>query len=234
MMVSVRTPVTAWTTARHPRRTLIARVVRRTLAVLLVAAVGVLAGPSVAQAHSTLVSTDPADGSIVVGPPAQVTLTFDEAVESLGTQIVVLAPDGRTVSSGDAVLAGPSVSEAVSSGLPAGAYRVEWRVTSSDGHPVSGTFTFTATAGSAPGPAAPTAGATQTAATTPSAGATPATVLPVPSDQVSLTAVAPVVDTDTDTGVSAGTLTGLAALVVVIAVVGGLLLRRRRARADGA
>lgn len=214
----------------------VARALRRTLAVLAVAVVALLAGAGAAQAHSTLVSTDPADGSAVGVVPAQVTLTFSEPVEPLGTQVVVLAPDGRTVSSGDAVLAGTSVSEALVSGLPAGAYRVEWRITSSDGHPVSGTFGFTAAAGSSTASTATastaTAGPAQPAVTAATAGPTPATFLPVPADQVSLMAVAP--DADTDTGVSAGTLTGLAAVVVVLAVIGGAWLRRRRVRADGA
>jgi methionine-rich copper-binding protein CopC len=226
MMVGVRTPATVRTAVRDARRMPVARALRRTLAVLAVVVVALLAGAGAAQAHSTLVSADPADGSAVGSVPAQVTLTFSEPVEPLGTQVVVLAPDGRTVSSGDAVLAGTSVSEALVSGLPAGVYRVEWRVTSSDGHPVSGTFGFTAAAGS------PTAGPAQAAVTAATAGPTPATLVPVPGDQVSLMAVAP--DADTDTGVSAGMLTGLAAVVVVLAVIGGAWLRRRRVRADGA
>jgi methionine-rich copper-binding protein CopC len=231
MMVGVRTPATVRTAVRDARRMPVARALRRTVTVLAVAVVALLAGAGAAQAHSTLVSTDPADGSTVGIVPAQVTLTFSEPVEPLGTQVVVLAPDGRTVSSGDAVLAGTSVSEALVSGLPAGAYRVEWRITSSDGHPVSGTFGFTATAGTATAGTA-TAGPAQPAVTAATAGPTPATFLPVPGDQVSLMAVAP--DADTDTGVSAGTLTGLAAVVVVLAVIGGAWLRRRRVRADGA
>ena len=42
------------------------------------------------------------------------------------------------------------VTQAVQPGAPAGRYTVTWRVTSIDGHPVSGSFGFTATA-AAPG-----------------------------------------------------------------------------------
>jgi methionine-rich copper-binding protein CopC len=213
MMVSVPRLLTASPTAGAAGRSAAARRALRTLAVLVAVAVGLLAGAGAAQAHATLVSTDPADGSTVAVVPTQVTLTFDEPVRSLGTQVVVLAPDGRTVSSGDAVLADTSVSEALTSGLPAGAYTVEWRVTSADGHPLSGKLVFTAAAGTAPaGSTAPT---------------DPATVLPAPTDRSTFTVVAPV-DSDADTGLAPGMVAGVAAIVIALAVIGPILLLRRR------
>jgi copper resistance protein C len=63
------------------------------------------------------------------------------------------------------------VTQDLQPGSPAGAYTVDWRVTSADGHPISGSFTFTAEAAAArvpstapslapqpsPAPTAPTA-----------------------------------------------------------------------------
>ncbi len=44
-----------------------------------------LLGAGAAQAHNSLQSTDPADGSTVATAPERVTLTFDEPAQSLGT-----------------------------------------------------------------------------------------------------------------------------------------------------
>jgi len=61
-------------------------------------------------------------------------------------------------------------SQKLRNGAPAGKYTVVWRVVSSDSHPIEGTFTFTATAGtegSTAAAAVPTIG-------TPQPGITPA------------------------------------------------------------
>lgn len=98
-----------------------------------------------AAAHNVLRSTTPADGSTVDSVPAQVVLTFDQPALALGTELVVTAPDGRDVADGAPVLVDSTVGQAVGGDLPAGTYTVRWRVTSADGHPISGSFTFTAT-----------------------------------------------------------------------------------------
>lgn len=120
---------------------------RRTVAALLVTALATVlltatAGP--ALAHSSLRSTDPADGSTVTTAPDRVTLVFDQPAQELGTEVVVLGPDGATVSTGPVVLDGTSVAQELAADRPAGVYTVRWRVTSADGHPVEGTTTFTA------------------------------------------------------------------------------------------
>src|SRR5690606_32208723 len=70
-------------------------------------------------------------------------------------QVVVTGPDGVVVSDGPAQLVDTSVVQPLVATLPAGPYTVEWRVTSADGHPLSGALTFTATeaTGVAPPPA---------------------------------------------------------------------------------
>jgi methionine-rich copper-binding protein CopC len=109
-------------------------------------ALGLLAaGAASASAHSGLVSTDPGDGATIDSAPHQVTLTFNEAPQSLGTEIVVLGPDGNQVSQGEPVVADVSVTQPLQADLPAGAYAIQWRVTSADGHPLSGELSFTAT-----------------------------------------------------------------------------------------
>ncbi len=53
-----------------------------------------LATAAPASAHNQLESTVPADGAELDAPPASVVLTFDQPVLALGTQVVVLGPDG--------------------------------------------------------------------------------------------------------------------------------------------
>ena len=106
-----------------------------------------------AYAHDALRSTNPADGSTVAQPPTQVVLTFEEPPVELGAQVVVTGPAGP-VSSGAPRLAGDDVVADLQPQAPAGRYTVEWRVTSDDGHPVSGTFAFTAQAAAGGTPSA--------------------------------------------------------------------------------
>lgn len=119
------------------------------------------AGP--ASAHNSLRSTDPVDGATFDRVPERVVLTFDEPAVALGTQVAVTGPDGN-VAAGAPALVDATVTQALQPGAPAGQYTVSWRVTSADGHPISGTFAFSAAAAapgdrptSAPGsdPAAP-------------------------------------------------------------------------------
>jgi len=125
---------------------------RRVLPVLVVGALtaglAVLVAPS-ASAHDQLVSTDPADGSTVDVAPDHVTLTFEDPAVAIGTVIEVVGPDGSVVSSGAPQLVDSDVTQAITAqDLPAGKYAVTWRVTSPDGHVVSGDFAFTAKSGS--------------------------------------------------------------------------------------
>ncbi len=130
---------------------------RGVLAALVIGGVlwaGGVFGATAAQAHNVLRSTDPADGSTVATAPEQITLTFDEPALALGTQIEVRSPDGTLVSAGDPVLVDDTVSEKLGGDLPAGDYTVAWRVTSADGHPITGQFTFTTTTATTIGDAA--------------------------------------------------------------------------------
>jgi copper resistance protein C len=127
----------------------------RLLAVLAAATLAVWAGASPASAHSTLTSTNPADNEIVQIAPQAVILTFDEPAIAMGTQVVVIGPSGQ-VQQGQPRLVDKTITEDLQPGAPAGTYTVAWRVTSADGHPVSGTFSFTAkTAAAAQPPTAP-------------------------------------------------------------------------------
>ncbi|NEK85741.1 copper resistance protein CopC [Blastococcus saxobsidens] len=110
---------------------------------LATAALVVGAAPSVALAHDGLVSSSPAPDGVVATAPATVELDFTGEPLPLGTQVLVTGPDGASVSEGPAEIRDTAVVQPLADPLPAGAYRVEWRSTSSDGHPLSGTYAFT-------------------------------------------------------------------------------------------
>ena len=106
----------------------------------------VVGAPLVAFAHDVLERTTPADGTTVDRMPPAVTLTFAEEPLSIGSQVVVSGPTGP-VSTGSPKISGRDVTQAVSPKAPAGDYTVSYRVTSDDGHPVTGTFSFHARVG---------------------------------------------------------------------------------------
>lgn len=113
-------------------------------------------GAAPASAHTVLVSSDPpADATLAAGP-ARVSATFNEDLQPTFAAMTVVGPDGNLWSTGDPELRGAVAAVAVRPLGPAGRYTVNYRVTSSDGHVVSGAWSFTLTvAGTGtPGPAA--------------------------------------------------------------------------------
>ncbi len=119
---------------------------RRVLPVLAVLVVVLLGTPLAASAHDVLESTSPAAGSTVPRMPERVSLTFSEAPLSIGTQVVVTGPAGA-MQQGAPTIEGRVLTQAIAPSAPAGSYTVTYRVTSDDGHPVSGSFAFLASTG---------------------------------------------------------------------------------------
>jgi copper resistance protein C len=149
------------------------RLLAATLATALLAIAALVIGASPASAHNVLKSTSPADGEKVARTPSSVILTFDEPAIALGTKLVVTGPEGPA-QIGKPRLVDNTVTQDLQPGAPAGTYTVDWRVTSADGHPISGSFTFTAEAAAAGGPAtapslAPQPSTAPTAQTAPTA-----------------------------------------------------------------
>ena len=129
------------------------RTVLGAAAMLAGAVLTLVVGAAPAAAHDVLTGTVPAGSSSVGRTPAQVVLTFDQPAVAMGTRVLVSGPSGP-VQTGSARLVDNTVTQDVQGGAPPGAYTVTWRVTSADGHPVSGTFTFTSSEAGAGTPAA--------------------------------------------------------------------------------
>lgn len=126
------------------------------LAVMLCAATGV------AAAHAVLVSTDPGkDAELSAGPP-RVSATFNERLQTTFTAMTVVGPDQHLWSTGATEVQGAVVSVGLRPLGPAGTYTVNYRVTSADGHVVSGSWQFHLTTAGTGEPGPPLATATDT------------------------------------------------------------------------
>jgi hypothetical protein len=120
--------------------------VRGLLGALVATVVGLLAvlfAAPVALAHDDLVRSVPAAGETVTAVPTEVSLTFSAAIGEQFAQVAVVDDAGTTYQSGPPVVRGDTVTQAVD-GLPAqAALSVNYRVVSSDGHPITGSVPFT-------------------------------------------------------------------------------------------
>ena len=122
---------------------------------VLLAVLAVTAAPP-ASAHAVRVGTDPAVDAVLTTGPSQVSATFNEQLQTTFTAMTIVGPDGNLWSTGQPRVAGAVVSIDVVPLGPAGHYTVNYRVTSADGHVVSGSWPFQLTvAGTGrPGPPA--------------------------------------------------------------------------------
>ena len=121
----------------------------------LVAAMA-LAGAPVASAHAARIATDPAENAALATGPQRVSATFNEKMQPEFAAMTVVGPDGNLWSNGEPDVTGAVLAVGVRPLGPAGTYPVNYRVTSADGHPVSGSWTFrlTVAATGTPGPSA--------------------------------------------------------------------------------
>jgi methionine-rich copper-binding protein CopC len=117
-----------------------------------------VAGAGVASAHATRVATDPVENTELSQSPHQVSAMFNEALQPQFAAMTVVGPDGNLWSTGDPKVDGAVISVGVRPLGPSGTYTVNYRVTSADGHVVSGAWSFrlTVTGTGTPGPSAST------------------------------------------------------------------------------
>ena len=194
-------------------------------------ALAAMVGLAPAQAHNALVSSNPVADSVVTEQVGTFVITtsdvlLDSGTDSPTTFIQVRGPGDAGLYYGDgcATVEGASVTMPADLG-EAGLYTVYWGVVSTDGHPITGDYTFTwqpadgqeLSEGFAD---APSCGATPTASETPG----PDTAAPVaPSDAATTAPPADAENTSTAAadivwiGVALGVL--IAAAVVVLVVV---------------
>lgn len=125
---------------------------RRLVVVLAAGAAFALAAPAAAWAHAYLIRTSPAASATLNKAPAQLAMTYDEAVEPRFMVVSVTDADGHQETSGRPFrsTSNPDTIVTPLKRVPEGWYLVFWRAISADGHPVRGAFTFAV--GPNPGP----------------------------------------------------------------------------------
>ncbi|WP_241245876.1 copper resistance CopC family protein [Microbacterium sp. 4R-513] len=207
------------------------RPVRRVSAALVAVALSLAAtigatllGAAPASAHDEFLSADPAADATVESLPAEITLTFSGLIstEEGANEIAVTDASGASLVEGEPSVSDTVVTQRLTTGAASasGAVTVLWKVVSSDGHPISGEYSFTVTGAPTPTPTAsssPTESASPAEPVeTPSATATPTTA---PTEASSSGAVWPWV------------VGGLVVLAVAAALIYLLTSRSRRERA---
>lgn len=209
------------TSSAAPRR----RLLPALLATVALAASAILATAVPASAHDELVSSDPAAGATLDAVPAEITLTYSAEIlaEDGATQVQVTDESGASLTETGPVVSGTEVTQALSPEA-SGVVSVVWRVVSSDGHPISGDFTFTVPA------AAPTP--SETASSTPSS--TPSSSPSATAEQTATPdATAPAAEQTSD----ASPLPWILLVVVLLIVAGAIaylfVARGRRGAGDG-
>lgn len=99
-----------------------------------------------ANAHDELVSTDPADGAVLETAPTQITLTFSanltETVSDQDNMVSVVDSNATEWVNGPVTVSGTTLVASLAADMPVGGYAVQWRAVSSDGHPLSGSLSF--------------------------------------------------------------------------------------------
>ncbi|GAA4538117.1 copper resistance protein CopC [Mycobacterium paraffinicum] len=113
----------------------------------------------VAAAHAARVATDPADNAVLATGPGRVSATFNEQLQTTFAAMTVVGPDGNVWSTGDPTVRGAVVGIDLRPLGPAGVYTVNYRVTSADGHVVSGSWSFRLTVPGTGTPGPPAGGA---------------------------------------------------------------------------
>lgn len=127
---------------------------------------GALAYAGAAWAHAARIASDPAENAELTRPPARVSATFNEPMQSQFAAMTVVGPDGGQWSDGVPGVDGAVIGIAVRPGGPAGVYTVNYRATSADGHVVTGSWSYRLSAGAttSPAPTSPVATAAPPAA----------------------------------------------------------------------
>jgi len=107
--------------------------------------------PTWVGAHAELESSNPGAGSVLSAMPESISLTFGEVLITLeGEKVNTIAlsdPTGRDIPLSPSVVENTTLSTEIadlaSNTFVPGEYKITYRVVSADGHPISGSISFT-------------------------------------------------------------------------------------------
>ncbi|PZG12835.1 copper resistance protein CopC [Micromonospora craterilacus] len=184
------------------------------------AATALLLGPiSPAYAHNVLRKASPAQDARLKTSPAKITLEFMQKLNPTFTTITLSDAAEQKVATGEPEVTGTKGTVTIDAPLANGTYTVAYRVVSTDGHPVQGSYRFTV--------ADPTASAEPTVSASPEASEAAATPSAAATSASSASA-SPVASGSSRGGPGAlALLAGGGVLVLAVAGAVVFLLRRR-------
>lgn len=96
-----------------------------------------------AAAHSLLLESSPAAGTVVDAAPRELALRFNNRIEKRLSRIRLVDERGEAQ---NLIVSTDGAADRLTAPVPAmrpGRYRVEWQVLSTDGHVVTGRYSFT-------------------------------------------------------------------------------------------
>ncbi len=159
----------------------------------------VISAPSVASAHAALASSTPANKAKIMVMPDQVSLTLNEPIQAPAF-VSVVGEDGARVNSKVITVQDKTATSDITKPAAAGSYKMNYRIVSADGHPVTGTVAFEVLEGETP---------------TPTPTPTPSPTASAPSDETDEASGAP--------SKSSGTKDALTVLGFFAVAMGGLI-----------
>lgn len=211
--------------AARPPATAPVRMLAGVVTALALATGATLLTGAPATAHDSIVGTSPEDGAVLDAAPTSIAVTLSDAPQAIAPRMIVTDEAGSIVLDEEPVLTDRSASAELPA-LENGTYQVAWRVVSSDGHPIQGTYSFTVAglvaeepvADPAETPVAPVAEATDA----------PTTTRDAPSPSPTSTEATGTSATAAEDGPSSTALVAGAIVAVLAVALAGLVLVRRR------
>ena len=112
------------------------------LAALFLFSTGYVGGVLPASAHADLVGTNPVDGSVLESAPESITLSFNSNLLKSMAELAVSNSAGELIPGIVAESVQATASALWPANLPGDTYTIAYRIVSEDGHPVTGSFSF--------------------------------------------------------------------------------------------
>lgn len=108
--------------------------------VVILLLISIFALPFTAMAHTTLTSSNPAEGELLNAQPEQIELMFGTAIEE-GSTMTLKGPEA-SIELGEIAVSDKVMTGQLNSDLPNGQYTIDWKIIGEDGHPIEGQILF--------------------------------------------------------------------------------------------
>lgn len=108
--------------------------------IMMLLILAIFSMPLIGQAHTTLSSSTPAEGDVVVEPLEEVVLTFGTVIEQ--GSLMTLESGGTSYEFDEITLSDGVMTGTITEELPNADYIIRWEIIGADGHPIEGEVPF--------------------------------------------------------------------------------------------